>query len=182
MHIRCFPSPLRSGTVKRRKCWEVSVSSRPPPFYPPRFSEEEQKEEERQRSSGTRGTPPGAGGEGSGGESSPHKCFTFFPDSLTATKEPSASGKASDKVFADQPGYQKNAVEWQASGKTRGGVADIQGWGRREGGRRRSRRRLGDVSACSSPDRPSEGAVGFELADPRGAEGAACQGERKINK
>lgn len=37
----------------------------------------------------------------------------------------------------------------------------------------------GDISACSSYKWPSEGAVGFEFSDPRGAERVACQGKKK---
>lgn len=50
--------------------------------------------------------------------------FHVFPDSLTATKESSASGKARDKVFVINLGIKKNAAEWHARGKTRG-------WGHR---------------------------------------------------
>lgn len=132
-----FPSSHQAGQVEETLGGLRLVSVPPSPARPlplPTPHGSQRRSRKRRRSSGARGTPLGARWRGrrGEGESSPHKCFTFFPDSLTATKEP--SGKASDKVFADQPGYQKNVVEWQASGKTQGGVADIQGWGRKEGG------------------------------------------------
>lgn len=105
--------------------------------------------------------------------------FHVFPDSLTVTKESSVSRKARDKVFVINLGIKKMPLSGMRVGK-HGEASQISRdggeWSEGGGGG------LGVVSACSSPEWPSEGAVVFELADPRGAEGAACHGNRKINR